>query len=40
MTDQGDITAHEQMYAKVIGVFKWGAVAVAIIAAVVIWLIA
>jgi hypothetical protein len=40
MTDHGDMAAHEQTYAKVIGLFKWGTIGVALVAAVVIWLIA
>jgi len=40
MTEHGDMVAHEQTYAKVIGLFKWGALSVAVVVAVVIWLIA
>ena len=34
------LAAHVQTYDKVIGLFKWGALAVGLIAALVIWLIA
>ena len=40
MAGNGDMKAHEGTYAQVIGMLKWGAVACAIIAALVIWLIA
>jgi hypothetical protein len=42
MADQSpmNMKAHVADYAKMIGMMKWGAVAVAIVAAFVIWLIA
>ncbi|WP_082472513.1 aa3-type cytochrome c oxidase subunit IV [Sphingomonas sp. Leaf357] len=39
MAGNGDLKAHEQTYGQVIGLLKWGAVACAVIAAAVIWLI-
>ena len=39
MADQGDMTAHEQTYAGVISLLKWGAVGCFVVAAVVVWLI-
>ncbi len=38
--NQGDMRAHEQTYAGVMGMLKWGTVASAIVAAIVILLIA
>ncbi len=40
MADKSDMKAHVSTYDSVIGMLKWGAVAVAIVAAGVIWLIA
>lgn len=40
MADQTDMKFHTATYDSVMGFMKWGTVAVAIIAAVVIWLIA
>lgn len=40
MADDGTMQGHVRTYAGLIGVMKWGAVAVAVIAALVIWLIA
>ena len=40
MADQADMKAHASTYDSVIALLKWGTVAVAIIAALVIWLIA
>ena len=37
--DRGSLTAHVQTYDGVIALLKWGAVAAAIVAALVIWLI-
>ena len=39
MAGNGDMKAHEGTYAQVIGMLKWGAVACAVIAAAVIYLI-
>ena len=38
--ERGSLAVHVKTYDGVIGLLKWGAVAVAIIAALVIWLIA
>ena len=40
MADKTNMQAHAATYAALIGLLKWGAVAVAVIAAGVIWLIA
>ncbi|MGY4397617.1 hypothetical protein ACVWZA_002811 [Sphingomonas sp. UYAg733] len=40
MAGNGDMKAHEATYHSIIGLLKWGAVACAVIAAAVIWLIA
>lgn len=40
MADPTDLKAHAATYDGLIGLLKWGAVAVAIIVALVIWLIA
>jgi hypothetical protein len=40
MADQGDMKAHVATYSSVIAMLKWGAVACAIVVAIVIWLIA
>lgn len=40
MADQADMKAHVSTYDSVIGLLKWGTVGVAIIVAIVIWLIA
>ena len=40
MADDKDIQGHAATYASLITLLKWGAVAVALIAAMVIWLIA
>lgn len=40
MAGNGDMKAHEGTYASVTAMMKWGAVACAVIAAGVIWLIA
>jgi len=40
MAGNGDMKAHVGTYTQVTGMLKWGAVACAIIAALVIWLIA
>ena len=40
MAGDMDIRQHSTTYGKVIGLFKWGAVACALIAALVVWLIA
>lgn len=39
MAGDTDMKPHEQTYSSVIALFKWGAVACLIIAAIVIWLI-
>lgn len=40
MAEASDMKAHEATYGRMIGMMKWGSVAVAIITAIVIWLIA
>ena len=40
MAGNGDMKAHVSTYSSVIGMLKWGTVACAVIAALVIWLIA
>ena len=40
MAGDMDIRAHSSTYGRVIGMLKWGAVACALIAALVVWLIA
>ncbi len=40
MASDGNMKAHEATYDKVTAMMKWGSVAVAIVAALVIWLIA
>jgi hypothetical protein len=40
MADNGDMQAHEASDARMIGMIKWGTIATAIIAALVIWAIA
>ncbi|WP_267396355.1 MULTISPECIES: aa3-type cytochrome c oxidase subunit IV [unclassified Sphingomonas] len=40
MADNSGLEAHEATYGSVIGLLKWGAVACAVIAGFVIWLIA
>ena len=40
MAGDMDIRAHSTTYVRVIGMLKWGAVACALIAALVVWLIA
>ncbi|GAA0657074.1 hypothetical protein FHT00_002331 [Sphingomonas insulae] len=39
MAGNGDMKAHEATYSSVTGMMKWGTVACAVIAALVIWLI-
>ena len=39
MAGNGDLKAHEQTYAQMIGMLKWGGVACFVIAAIVVWLI-
>lgn len=39
MAGNGDLKAHEQTYALMIGMLKWGGVACFLIAAAVVWLI-
>ena len=38
--DRGSLTAHVQTYDGVIALLKWGSVAAAVVAALVIWMIA
>ena len=40
MANEGEMKAHEATYFSMIGMLKWGAVACALIAALVVWLIA
>lgn len=40
MTGNGDLQSHQATYNGMIGVFKWGAIACAIIVLFVLWLIA
>lgn len=40
MANQTDMKAHSATYEGVIGLMKWGALACAIVAAIVVWLIA
>jgi hypothetical protein len=40
MAHNNDLKSHEHTYVRMMSMFKWGTIAVALIAALVIWLIA